>query len=70
MKAAILAAGGGTRLRPLTDSVPKTLVSVLNRPLLGLLLARMEDDGFLQVAVNAHHLGEHHRNKTATERIL
>ena len=58
MKAAILAAGWGTRLRPLTDSVPKTLVPVLNRPLLGQLLARMEDDGFSQVAVNAHHLAE------------
>ncbi|MGA8142111.1 MAG: sugar phosphate nucleotidyltransferase, partial [Desulfobaccales bacterium] len=46
MKAAILAAGRGIRLRPLTDSVPKTLVPVLNRPLLGLLLARLEDAGF------------------------
>src|SRR5208337_2644669 len=50
--------GWGTRLRPLTDSVPKTLVPILNRPLLGLLLARLEDDGFLQVAVNVHHLAE------------
>jgi len=58
VKAAILAAGRGIRLRPLTDSVPKTLVPVLNRPLLGLLLARLEDAGFLQVAVNVHYLAE------------
>ncbi len=58
MKAAILAAGLGTRLRPLTESVPKTLLPVLNRPLLGLLLAQVEDAGFLQVAVNSHHLSE------------
>ncbi len=56
MKAAILAAGLGTRLRPLTEVVPKTLWPVLNRPLLGLLLAQVEDAGFLQVAVNTYHL--------------
>ncbi len=56
MKAAILAAGLGTRLRPLTELVPKTLIPILNRPLLGLLLAQVEDAGFLQVAVNTHHL--------------
>ena len=58
MKAAILAAGLGTRLRPLTDLVPKTLIPILNRPLLGLLLAQVEDAGFLQVAVNTHHLAD------------
>jgi len=58
MKAAILAAGLGTRLRPLTEIIPKTLLPVLNRPLLGLLLAQLEDAGFLQAAVNTHHLGE------------
>lgn len=56
MKVAILAAGLGTRLRPLTELVPKTLIPILNRPLLGLLLAQVEDAGFLQVAVNTHHL--------------
>jgi len=58
VKAAILAAGLGTRLRPLTEKVPKTLLPVLNQPLLGLLLARVEEAGFLQVAVNTHHLAE------------
>jgi len=56
MKAAILAAGLGTRLRPLTYRVPKALLPVLNRPLLGLWLERLEAAGFVQVAVNTHHL--------------
>jgi mannose-1-phosphate guanylyltransferase len=58
MKAAILAAGLGTRLRPLTEMVPKVLLPILNRPLLGVLLEQVEAAGFLQVAVNTHHLGE------------
>jgi mannose-1-phosphate guanylyltransferase len=58
MKAAILAAGLGTRLRPLTDLSPKTLMPILNRPLLGLILGQLEDAGFSQVAVNTHHLAE------------
>ena len=49
MKAAILTAGLGTRLRPLTDLVRKTLIPILNRPLLGLLLAQVEDAGFLSL---------------------
>jgi mannose-1-phosphate guanylyltransferase len=55
-KAAILAAGLGTRLRPLTNLVPKPLMPVLNRPLLGLLLAQLAAAGFTRVAVNTHHL--------------
>ena len=56
MKAAILAAGLGTRLRPLTYLVPKALLPVLNRPLLGLWLDQLQALGFTQVAVNTHHL--------------
>ena len=56
MKAAVLAAGLGTRLRPLTDSCPKPLIPILNRPLLGLVLAQLETAGCFQVAVNTHHL--------------
>lgn len=58
MKAAVLAAGLGTRLRPLTEMVPKVLLPILNRPLLGVVLEQVEAAGFLQVAVNTHHLGE------------
>jgi mannose-1-phosphate guanylyltransferase len=56
MKAAVLAAGLGTRLAPLTDIRPKPLLPVLNRPLLGLVLAQLETAGCLQVAANTHHL--------------
>jgi mannose-1-phosphate guanylyltransferase len=56
MKAAVLAAGLGTRLRPLTDIRPKPLLPVLNRPLLGIILAQLEDAGCFQVTVNTHHL--------------
>jgi mannose-1-phosphate guanylyltransferase len=58
MQAAILAAGLGTRLRPLTYTTPKALVPVLNRPLLGVLLAQLKTAGALKVAVNTHHLAD------------
>jgi mannose-1-phosphate guanylyltransferase len=56
MQAAILAAGLGTRLRPLTYAIPKALIPVLNRPLLGVLLAQLREAGVRRVAVNTHHL--------------
>ncbi len=56
MKAAILAAGLGTRLRPLTHLCPKTLMPVLNEPLLGVLLAQLKAAGCTGAAVNTHHL--------------
>jgi len=58
MDAAILAAGLGTRLRPLTHTVPKALVPVLNRPLLGVVLAQLKAADAVRVAVNTHHLAE------------
>jgi mannose-1-phosphate guanylyltransferase len=58
MKAAVLAAGLGTRMRPLTDFCPKPLLPVLNRPLLGVVLAQLEAAGYFQVAVNTHHLAD------------
>jgi NDP-sugar pyrophosphorylase family protein len=56
VKALILAAGLGTRLRPLTDSVPKVLVPVLGVPILDRILAFLESSGLTEVAVNTHHL--------------
>jgi mannose-1-phosphate guanylyltransferase len=58
MKAAVLAAGLGTRLKPLTDICPKPLLPVLNRPLLGVVLAQLEAAGCFQAAVNTHHLAD------------
>jgi len=58
MEVAILAAGLGTRLRPLTHSTPKVLVPVLNRPLLGVWLNLLRQAGASRVAVNTHHLAQ------------
>ena len=55
MKAMILAAGLGTRLRPLTDSRPKALVEVAGRTLLEIALARLREFGVREVIVNTHH---------------
>lgn len=58
MKAFLLAAGLGTRLRPLTDRVPKCLVPVGGRPMLAHWLTLLERHGFSDVLVNVHHLPE------------
>ena len=55
MKAMILAAGFGTRLRPLTHSRPKALVPVLNKPLLEYAISYLAVFGVSQLVVNAHH---------------
>jgi len=55
MKAMILAAGLGTRLRPLTDNRPKALVTVAGRTLLEIALCRLRSFGVSEVIVNAHH---------------
>jgi len=58
MKAMILAAGLGTRLRPLTDSCPKALVEVAGRTLLEITLTRLREFGIREVIVNVHHFAE------------
>lgn len=58
MKAMILAAGLGTRLRPLTDDRPKALVEVAGRPLLAWAIARLAQHGFTDIMINAHHFPE------------
>ena len=58
MKAMILAAGLGTRLRPLTDDRPKALVEVAGRPMLYWVIARLARHGFTDIIINAHHFAE------------
>jgi NDP-sugar pyrophosphorylase family protein len=58
MKAMILAAGLGTRLRPLTDDRPKALVEVAGRTLLEITLTRLRDFGIQDVVVNVHHFAD------------
>jgi NDP-sugar pyrophosphorylase family protein len=58
MKAMILAAGLGTRLRPLTDDRPKALVTVAGRTLLEIALCRLRAFGVREVIVNVHHFAD------------
>jgi mannose-1-phosphate guanylyltransferase len=58
MKAMILAAGLGTRLRPLTENKPKALVELRGRALLEITLARLRSLGVSQVIVNVHHFAD------------
>jgi NDP-sugar pyrophosphorylase family protein len=54
----VLAAGLGTRLRPLTDDRPKALVTVAGRTMLEIALTRLRAAGVTEVIVNAHHFGD------------
>jgi MurNAc alpha-1-phosphate uridylyltransferase len=58
MRAMILAAGRGERLRPLTDRMPKPLAEVAGRPLIEHHLENLADAGFREVVINQGHLGE------------
>jgi NDP-sugar pyrophosphorylase family protein len=58
MKAMILAAGLGTRLRPLTNDRPKALVEVGGRTLLEITLTRLRDFGIREVIINVHHFAQ------------
>jgi mannose-1-phosphate guanylyltransferase len=55
MKALILCAGLGTRLRPLTEQLPKSLFPILGTPLLELIISHLRDGGVEKIAVNTHH---------------
>ena len=58
MKAMILAAGLGTRLRPLTNYKPKALVEVRDMPLLEIAIRRLKYFGFEDIIINVHHFAE------------
>lgn len=58
MRAMILAAGRGERLRPLTDSTPKPLLEVGGKPLIEHHLERLASAGFREVVINLCHLGD------------
>lgn len=56
MKTILLAAGFGTRLRPLTDNIPKCLVPIKGKPLLQIWLERLCDADFKEFLINTHYL--------------
>ena len=58
MRAMILAAGQGERLRPLTDDTPKPLVEVAGKPLIAWHLENLARAGFRELVINLSHLGE------------
>jgi len=58
MKAMVLAAGVGSRLRPLTDRLPKALIEVGGMPLIEIVLRRLAAAGVRQAVVNTHHEAE------------
>lgn len=58
MKAMILAAGRGERMRPLTDTLPKPLIRVRGKPLIEWHLERLAAAGLREVVINVSHLGE------------
>jgi len=58
MRAILLAAGFGTRLRPLTDTVPKCLVPLKGRPLLGIWLQNLKHAGIGPFLINTHYMAD------------
>ena len=55
MKAMIFAAGLGTRLKPVTDNLPKALVPIAGKPLLEHVILKLKSAGFDEIIVNVHH---------------
>jgi NDP-sugar pyrophosphorylase family protein len=58
MKAMIFAAGMGTRLKPLTDTIPKALVPVAGKPLLQHVIEKLRNYGFDEIIINIHHFAD------------
>jgi mannose-1-phosphate guanylyltransferase len=62
MKAMILAAGKGTRVRPITHTIPKPMIPILQKPVMEFLLELLKEHGFTEVMVNVSHLAEEIEN--------
>ena len=58
MRVLLLAGGLGTRLRPLTENIPKCLVQIKGKPLLGIWLERLTSAGFGPFLINTHYLAD------------
>lgn len=63
----ILAAGLGTRLKPLTDTMPKALVPVGGTPLLDMIVRRLQQQGYERFVVNVHHFAQQIRDHVALQ---
>ncbi len=62
MKAMILAAGKGTRVRPITHTTPKPMIPILQKPVMEFLIELLRQHGFDQIMVNVSHLAEEIEN--------
>ena len=62
MKAILLATGYGTRLRPITNSIPKCLVKIKNEPLLNIWLEKLTKVGIEKILINTHYLSKQVEN--------
>ncbi|NJM58297.1 MAG: NDP-sugar synthase [Synechococcales cyanobacterium RU_4_20] len=62
MKAMILAAGKGTRVRPITYTIPKPMIPILEKPVMEFLLELLRQHGFTEVMVNVSHLANEIEN--------
>lgn len=58
LQAVIVAGGAGTRLRPLTDDLPKALLPIGSRPLMEIMIDQLREAGIRRVNVTTHHKGE------------
>jgi N-acetyl-alpha-D-muramate 1-phosphate uridylyltransferase len=58
MKAMVLAAGVGSRLRPLTDAMPKALLEVGGEPMIARVIRRLQAAGVTELVVNLFHLAD------------
>ena len=58
MKAMILAAGLGTRLKPFTNNTPKALVPILGKPAIEHVILKLKNQGFNEIIINIHHLAD------------
>jgi NDP-sugar pyrophosphorylase family protein len=56
MKAVLLAAGKGTRLRPLTDEMPKVMIPIAGKPILEHHVEHLAGAGIQEIFINLHHL--------------
>ena len=62
MKAMILAAGKGTRVRPITHTTPKPMIPILQKPVMEFLLELLREHGFSEIMVNVSHLADQIEN--------
>lgn len=62
MRAMILAAGLGTRLKPLTDTTPKALVKIKDKTLLEIQVKKLVSEGFNKIVINIHHFADQIKN--------